>query len=134
MIFKRKSSLVRELGKNKEQFKLLLKLINESEIIKSAKKNNSKKFNGDAELEIIKFKMDNNHEWILFSIISEEKNKKEVTLADFELRYYKFANIAVSYWIKSKDKELILKLTHNLTHSGENIRTKLKESVKLEVK
>ena len=134
MIFKSKGSLVRELGKETEQFDLLLKMINNSKIVEVAKKNDAKRFKGDAELEIIKFKMNNNHEWILFSVISEERNKKEIKLGNYELRYSKYANIAVSYWINVEDVELFKKTLHRLAHSGSNIRTKLKKSVKLEVK
>ena len=133
MIFKRKTGLVNELSANKQKFDLLLNLINNSTILKAQKETDTRRFNGDPELGIISLEMNNNHTWTLFTLISEEGSKKENFNGALELRYYKYLNIAATYWIDVDNDELLKQTMFELCNSGENIRTAPKESIKLEI-
>ncbi|WP_343330354.1 hypothetical protein [Polaribacter staleyi] len=133
LIFKRKTGLVNELKANKDRFDLLLELINNSKIVKAQKETDTRRFNGDPELGIINLEMNNNHTWTLFTLISEENNKKENFNGTIELRYYQYLNLAVTYWIESENNELLKQTMFELCNSGENIRTEPKESIKLEI-
>lgn len=133
MIFKRKRGLVRELKDGKESLDRILHLINNSTIIKAQKETETKRFVGDPELGIVHLEMNNNHTWTLFTLISEEPSKKENFPGTLELRYYEHLNIAVTYWIEVEDNELLKQAMLYLSHSGENIRTKPKESIQLEI-
>ena len=133
LVFKRKRGLVNELKANKNKFDLLLELINNSKIVKAQKETETRRFNGDPELGIINLEMNNNHNWTLFTLISEEPNKKENFNGIIELRYYKYLNLAVTYWIESENNDLIKQTMFDLCNTGENVRTEPKESIKLEI-
>jgi len=133
LIFKNKTNTISKLDNQKSEFELLLKLLNNSKVIKVKKENETKRFNGDPEIEIITLKLKNNFNWTMFSIISQEPNKPNKLDGTLELRYYKHLNIAVTYWIESEDNDLLLRIFHNLCNSGKNIRTEPKKSIQLEL-
>lgn len=133
MIFKRKRGLINELSVNKQKFDVLLKLINNSTIVKAQKETETRRFNGDPELGIINLDLNNNYSWTLFTLISEENSIKENFNGTIELRYYKYLNLAVTYWIEVEDNELLKQTMFDLCQSGENIRTEPKASIKLEI-
>ncbi len=134
LVFKNNNPSIYELKEHKKNFELLLKLINNSQIIETKKEVDTRRFSGDAELEIINLDLKNKYTWTIFSLISEQPNKPEYFKGSLELRYYKYLNIAVTYWIKSEDDELLLKTFHNLCQSGKNIRTEPKKPIKLDLK
>ena len=134
LVFKREEGWVNELKKNKGKFDTLLNLINNSNIVKSQKELDTRRFNGDPELGIVHLEMNNNHTWTLFTLISEEEGKKEDFHGALELRYYKYLNIAVTYWIDSENNDLLKRIMLDLCNSGENRRTEPKKSRKLEIR
>jgi hypothetical protein len=133
LIFKKESLFRNELGKNRAKFEQMIDLINEGKIIKAQKENDTKRFVGDPELDVIHLNLNNNYNWTIFSLKSEEPNKKENFPGAIELRYYEHLNIAVTYWIDTEDNELLKNIITDLCQLGENKRTKHKESIKLEI-
>ena len=109
----------------------LISILNESKIIKSQKENDTRRFNGDPQMGIINLNLNDEFNWTIFKLISEEENIQENFLGALELRYYKFLNTAVTYWIESSEKERLNRLMMELCHSGENKRITPKESIKL---
>lgn len=109
----------------------LIYLINNSEITKAQKENDSRRFNGDPELGVITLNLADKFNWSLFKLIEGDENE------DFhgviELRYYQYMNLATTYWIRSQDDEALNRIMLELCHSGENKRTKPKESIKLQI-
>lgn len=132
LVFKRKRDSLVNLNPYEKKIDTLLYLLNNSKIIKWQKENDTKRFNGDVEMNIISFKMNDKFNWTLFDILSEEPNKNENRYGDLELRYYKYLNTAITYWIEVEDKNQLKKIMDELCNSGLNIRIEPKKSVKLE--
>lgn len=111
----------------------IIEILNNSAIVKSKIESDVQRFNGNPELSIIKFELDNNHNWRLFQIESEEENIKEDRYGQLELRYFEFANQAISYWIETEKITELKKLIYELCQTGKNVKTRPKESIKLEL-
>jgi len=133
LVFKAKSLFRSELGKNRSKFEIMIDLINGGTIIKSQKENETRRFTGDPELDIIRLNLNNNFNWTIFSLKSEEPNKKENFNGAIELRYYEYLNVAVTYWIDTENNELLKSIISDFCQMGQNKRTKPKESIKLEI-
>lgn len=133
LVFKKETLFKSELGKNRKKFEKMIDLINGATIIKSQKENDTRRFIGDPELDIIHLNLNNNYNWTIFSLKSEEPNKRENFNGAIELRFYEYLNVAVTYWIHSENNELLKNIISDFCQMGENKRTKPKESIKLEI-
>ena len=133
LIFKKASLFKSELQENRYKFEKMIDLINNGTIIKSQKENETRRFIGDPELNIIHLNLNNNYNWTIFSLKSEEPNNKENFNGAIELRYYEYLNVAVTYWIDTENNELLKSIINDFCQIGENKRTKPKEPVKLEI-
>jgi len=131
-IFKRKQGSINELGEQQEGFEELLKTLNTSKIIKSRKEFDTRRFKGDPELCIINIDLENNFNWTIFHIISEESKKEEEFYGTLELRYYEYLNVAVTYWVTIENSYEIQLLMEKLgKNASDNLRNAEKESDKL---
>lgn len=133
LVFKKVSLFKSELGKKRKDFDKMIDLINGAKIIKAQKENETRRFIGDPELDIIHLNLNNNYNWTIFSLKSEEPNKNENFNGAIELRFYEYLNVAVTYWIDSENNELLKSIISDFCQMGENKRTKPKESIKLEI-
>ena len=133
LVFKRFDGTISTQHEYAADLDRLLELVHNGRIVKSQKENDTRRFHGDPELEIVSLDLNNEFKWILFNLISEEPNKKESFHGDLEVRYGKYLNDAVTYWISVEDKKRLNDLMGKLCHIGKNLRTKPKESVKMEL-
>ena len=133
LVFKNKNIVISQFGKSRQKFETLINLINESKIIKSQKEIDTKRFVGNPELDIIHLNLNNNFTWTIFSLKSEEPNNYEKFEGAIELRYYEHLNVAITYWIDSKNNKLLKEIISEFCQLGDNKRIEPKKSVKLEL-
>jgi len=101
-----------------KKYNRLIQLLTESEIIKAFKVNDTRRFELNPELSVLRFELSDNMKFNVFNVISTKKKQEFNPENHIELRYFYSLNVAVTYFIKTKDDILTRRLINEICKSG----------------